>query len=166
MPTLIGLYAGTFDPPSLGHLDIIQRAASLCSKLYIAIGTNTAKTSPLFSTDERITMLKLITRSLPQVEVVVCEGLAIDFAKQKKVDCLIRGLRGSSDYEFEYEMSTANRKSGQIETLFLMADPARLHIRASLIRELAQYGHSLLDYIPKEIEPLVREQLFAYKKLK
>jgi pantetheine-phosphate adenylyltransferase len=161
MPSLIGLYAGTFDPPSLGHFDIIQRAATLCSKLYVAIGTNTAKTSPLFSAEERLAMLKQITHSLPQVESVVCKGLVIDFAKQKKVDCLIRGLRGGSDYEFEYEMSTANRKSGHIETLFLMADPARLHIRATLIRELAHYGHSLLDYIPKEIEPLVRKRFQA-----
>lgn len=104
-------------------------------------------------------MLTQITQGYPQVEVVCCEGLIIDFARQKRADCLIRGLRGGSDEEFEYEMAIANRKSGQIETLFLMADPSRLHIRSSLIRELAQQGHSLLDYVPPEIESIVRQRL-------
>lgn len=152
------MYPGTFDPPSLGHMDIIRRASKLCSKLLVTLAHNSGKNTPLFSINERLSFLKLLTQDLRNVEVIHCEGLLIDFAQEKKADFIVRSLRSISDYDFEFEMSSANRKIGNIETLFLMADPSHVHIRSSLIRELAHSGKRLLEYVPEPIEEAVRRR--------
>src|SRR4051812_34290571 len=110
-----GLYAGSFDPPSEGHKDIINRAASLCDKLYVGIGENPDKKLSLFSPFERIQLLKRITEHLTNVEVVQFQGLVVDFAQKNDIQFLIRGLRAYRDFEPEFQMALVNRKISGIE---------------------------------------------------
>lgn len=158
---LVGIFPGTFDPPSLGHLDIIQRAAKICSKLYVAVAVNSGKSTSLFSTKEKLSLLKKLTQKMPHVELISLEGLVIDFVQKKKIDVIIRSLRTTIDHEFELEMSYANRLVGKAETLFLMSDPSLLHIRSSLIRELAQARKPLNAFVPPEVEEALKRKLVA-----
>ncbi len=153
----IGIFPGTFDPPSKGHLDIIQRASLICDKLLIAIAVKPDKKA-LFSPDEKKEMLRLITPSLPNVQIEIFQGLVVDFARIHKAQFLIRGLRAFSDFEYEFQMALANRRLSGIETLFLMADERHTQISSSLIREIAHFKGPLRDFVPSEIEPLIRKK--------
>lgn len=155
---MIGLIPGTFDPPTLGHLEIIQRAATLCKKLYIGVADNASKT-PSFTQNERMSFLGEICHHLPNVEIVSIHGLVIDFVKKQKIDTLVRGLRSFSDMEHETQMAQANKKLGGVETLFLISEGHFAHISSSLIREIAACGHHLKDFVPKEIEEKVFSRL-------
>ncbi len=150
------LFPGTFDPPTLGHADLIRRSKSICDKLYVGIATNSAKPSDLFTVEERKKMLETICKPYPHVEVVTFATLVVDFAKEHNVDFLIRGLRAFSDFEYEVRMALANRRLSGIETLFLMADERVGHISSTLIRELGRLKSRLHDFVPAEIE----EQVF------
>ncbi len=152
-------FTGTFDPPTLGHLDIIERSQSLCDKLYVGIGINSTKESTLFSTEERKAMLVKICKRYSQIEVVTFAGLTIEFAKLHHVNFFIRGLRAFSDFEYEFDMALANRKLSNIDTVFLMADERVGHIRSTLIRELGKFKSRLHDFIPAEIESEVFKKL-------
>ncbi|MGB7978126.1 MAG: pantetheine-phosphate adenylyltransferase [Chlamydiales bacterium] len=148
----IGIFPGTFDPPTLGHLAIIQKSGAICEHLVIAIGLKPGKTS-LFSVDERREMLQKIA---PEAEIHPFHGLIVDFAKEKKGSFLIRGLRSLADCETELQMAEANRRLSGIETVFFGADEP--HISSSLIREIAHFKGSLNGFVPKEIEPLIRKK--------
>ena len=148
------LYAGSFDPPTLGHLDLIQRASKLCDTLYIGIGKNYEKTSK-FSVEEKDAMLCLITQEIPQVQVRVFSGLAVDFAKECGADFLIRGVRNLTDFEYETQMAFTNRIIGGIDTVFLIANENYANISSSLIKEIALLGRRLHDFIPSLIEETV-----------
>ena len=153
------LFPGTFDPPSLGHLDIIQRASKICDKLYIGVAKNIRKVPALFSVEERIKLLKTITKSLPYVEIISFNGLVIDWAAENNVDFLLRGLRAFSDFEMEFQMALANKKMSNMETVFLMSDSNFSHISSSLIREIASFGHDLHDFVPAEFEDMIRKRV-------
>lgn len=153
------LFPGTFDPPTLGHVDIIRRSASICDKLYVGIAVNSAKTDELFTVHERETMLKTICHPFPHAEVVRFSTLAVDFAKKHQVDFLIRGLRAFSDFEYEFRMALANRRLSGIETVFLMADERVGHISSTLIRELGRYKSRLHDFVPAEIEEAIYQKV-------
>lgn len=153
----IGIFPGTFDPPSKGHLDIIQRASLICDKLLIAIAVKPDKKA-LFSPEEKKEMLRLITPSLPNIQIEIFQGLVVDFARSHKAQFLIRGLRAFSDFEYEFQMALANRRLSGIETLFLMADERHTQISSSLIREIAYFKGPLRDFVPAEIEPLIRKK--------
>lgn len=158
------LFAGTFDPPSLGHLDVIERGTQICDELYVGVTTNLAKKkSALFSVEEKVYLLKEITQSLPQVTVVSFSTLLIDFAKENNIDFLIRGLRAFSDFEYEFRMALANRRMSGIETLFLMPDERVAHISSSLIREIGRYHTTLNDFVPKEIEEMVLKRIISLR---
>jgi pantetheine-phosphate adenylyltransferase len=141
------LFAGTFDPPSLGHLDLIERGIKLCDELYVGIANNPAK-KPLFTVDERKKMLQALTKA----KVVVFSGLVVDFAKKNKITCLLRGLRSFADLDRELQMAQMNRELTGIETLILPADPRYAHISSSLIRELASNKARLSRLVPASIE--------------
>jgi pantetheine-phosphate adenylyltransferase len=151
----IAIFAGTFDPPSKGHLDIIQRSTSLCDHLIVAIAHKPEK-KHLFSLEERIQMMKMIA---PNVEIVSFHGLIVDLAQQKKATFLIRGLRAFSDFEYEFQMALANRRLSGMETLFLAADTKHMQISSTLIREIAYFGGPLSEFVPPEIEPLIRKKM-------
>eukprot|EP00343_Euplotes_focardii_P001852 CAMPEP_0205802344 /NCGR_PEP_ID=MMETSP0205-20121125/4625_1 /ASSEMBLY_ACC=CAM_ASM_000278 /TAXON_ID=36767 /ORGANISM="Euplotes focardii, Strain TN1" /LENGTH=159 /DNA_ID=CAMNT_0053068583 /DNA_START=57 /DNA_END=533 /DNA_ORIENTATION=- len=147
----IGLYAGSFDPPSVGHLDIIQRACTLCDKLYVGIGINPQK-KPVFSHDQRMDLLYKITRNLGhEVEPILIEGLTADFIQENDVNFLIRGIRSHSDLDSEIIMAIMNRKISGVETVMLMAEEGKVHISSTMIRTLGKYKKKLHNFVPAEI---------------
>jgi pantetheine-phosphate adenylyltransferase len=150
------LFAGSFDPPTLGHLDIIQRAALLFDELIVAVAVNPVKnSSKSFPLPEREKMLRELVKDLKNVKVENFSELAVDFATKMKVDCLVRGLRPCEKMDEEFQMAGANRKLSGIETLFLVADPQFAHISSSLIREIAHFKGSLKEFVPASIEQQV-----------
>lgn len=153
------LFPGTFDPPTLGHIDIIRRSLSICDQLFIGLAINKAKGETLFSAEEKLEMLKKITHPFPQVKVVSFSTLVVDFAKEHKIDFLIRGLRAFSDFEYEFRMALANRHLSGIETVFLMADERTAHISSTLIRELGRFKSRLHEFVPPEIEEQVFQRI-------
>lgn len=147
----IGMYVGSFDPPTFAHANLIERASKLCDKLYVAIGVNPAKPNTFLSLEKRIDLLLKITKGFSNVEIVSFTGLTIDYAKLKGVDCLIRGLRSVQDFEFEYAICTANREMSGIDTLFLLSKPEHRHISSSLVREIYKFGGKIDLFVPNEV---------------
>ena len=144
------LLAGTFDPPTLGHLDLIERGAKLCEELYLAIAVNPAKKSAL-SLEDREEMLRLLTPSLSNVKISSFTGLTAEFAQQHKINFLIRGLRSAADLERELQLATMNKTISGVETVLLPGNPLYAHISSSLIRELAFNKADLSRLVPAAI---------------
>ena len=140
------LFAGSFDPITLGHVDLIERASRLFNRLYVVVGVNALK-QPLFSLEERLVHLQACLGHLPNVSIQVLEGqLMADLAKELGATCLVRGLRHSGDYVYELPIAQANR-----ETIFLQAQPAYQHISSSLVKEIASYGGDLSSLVPASL---------------
>ncbi len=157
------VYAGSFDPVSLGHCDIIARGARMFDRLTVGVGINPEK-SPLFTPQERLTMLEQVLKAFPNVEVACFEGLAVDFVKRREAAVMLRGLRTLTDIESEFTMTLANRAlAHDIETVFLMASEKYTHISSSLIKQVAMFGtdsangrEPLEAFVPHEVIPHVR----------
>ncbi len=163
MPTRIGLYAGSFDPVTLGHLDIIRRGARLVDTLIVSVGINPDK-RPLFTPAERVEMLRSVLTDLKNVEVDCFEGLTVDHVHRRKAGVMLRGIRTVSDIESEFTMALTNRTlSPDVETVFLMASEKYSHVSSTLIKQIAQMGrdHSLThleQFIPEPvIAPLLKK---------
>jgi len=157
------VYTGSFDPVTLGHLDIIERSARLYDSLVIGVGVNSAKQS-LFSTDERIDMLQRVTRHLTHVSVERFDGLAVDFVRNIGARVMVRGVRPLTDIAAEFTMMMANRQlDSDIETVFLMADEVYAHVSSTLIKQIASLGHgrSLDRFVPSEIISTLMEKVRA-----
>ena len=157
MTQRIGVYPGTFDPITLGHMDIIERGAKLVDTLIIGVTTNIAK-APMFNDDERIAMVKREVSALgnANIEVVGFNSLLMDFAAAQGASTVIRGIRGVTDFEYEYQLTGMNRQlNDKIETIFLMADVALQPIASRLVKEIAIYGGD----ISKFVTPAVREDV-------
>lgn len=140
------LFAGTFDPLTKGHVDIIRRAAPLFSALLIGVAENPEK-KPFFSLDERLEQLISATKEWPQVKIAAYQGLTWQFAKNNQVDVLIRSLRPGEDHAMEYSLAAANKELGGLETLFLVASPDVSFISSSLVREILRAGGSAEKYL-------------------
>ncbi len=152
------LFACSFDPPTLGHLNLIERGSLIFTKLFVAIAKNSEKTHSLLSREERKNVLMAACKKHTNTEVIEIEGLTVDFARQNEIDFLLRGIRPGADMEFEYQLASANRKLLGIETLFILADPQFSHISSSLIREIASSGHSLKDFVLPEVEYILSQR--------
>lgn len=155
----IGVYPGTFDPITLGHMDIIRRGAKLVDELIIGVTTNAAK-SPMFSDDERIEMVKREVASIrsAHIRVVGFNSLLMDFADAQGASIVIRGIRGVTDFEYEYQLTGMNRQlNDRVETLFLMADVSLQPIASRLVKEIAIYGGE----IGKFVTPNIRDEVMA-----
>jgi pantetheine-phosphate adenylyltransferase len=152
----IGIYPGTFDPITLGHMDIIERGATLVDRLIVAVTTNIQK-SPMFTDDERIAIVKREVATLGRnIDVVGFNSLLMDFADQQGASVIIRGIRAVTDFEYEYQLTGMNRQlNDRIETIFLMADVALQPIASRLVKEIAHYGGD----IAKFVSPAVREDV-------
>jgi pantetheine-phosphate adenylyltransferase len=155
------VYVGSFDPLTLGHLDIIRRAAAIFDRLTVGIGINPDK-RPLFSPEERVSLSARVLKPFPNVEVNCFQGLAVDFIRQRGARILVRGVRTLSDIESEFTMTLANRAlDPEIDTIFLMASERYTHISSSLIKQIAQLGQGsaaakLGEFVPAElVEPLL-----------
>ncbi len=149
------IYPGTFDPITLGHMDLILRASRIFDKLILAVSKSSRK-NPLFSLSERVQMARELCKDFHNVEVMEFDGLLIDFARKHKVKVIVRGLRAFSDFEYEFQMALTNRQlANDIETLFLMPTEDYSYITSSMVRELASFGGDLTKFVP----PLVRKAL-------
>lgn len=159
----IGVYPGTFDPITLGHMDIIQRGAQLVDHLIVGVTTNIAK-SPMFSDEERMEMVRREVAQIPgaNISVVGFSSLLMDFAEAQGASVVIRGIRGVTDFEYEYQLTGMNRQlNDRIETVFLMADVALQPIASRLVKEIALYGGAIHRFVTDEVridvEKRVRE---------
>ena len=148
MENITAVYPGTFDPITNGHLDIIERASALFSKVIVTVAVNTSK-APLFTKEERKDMIENVTSGFDNVEVDAFDGLLVKFAKKKQASVIIRGLRAISDFEYEFQMSLTNRKLAPgINTIFLMPNEKYTYLNSSLIRELAKFNADITDFVP------------------
>ena len=155
----VGVYPGTFDPLTLGHIDIIRRGAHLVDRLVIGVTTNPAK-SPMFSVEERIAMVRRELADLPTVSVVAFDSLLMDFAEREGASLILRGLRAVADFEYEYQMAGMNQQlNDRIETVFLMADVSLQPIASRLVKEIARYGGSIDKFVPDQVAKDVATKL-------
>lgn len=166
----VGLYPGTFDPITNGHLDIIQRGAKLVDKLIIGVAINDGK-GPLFSLDERVEMVLEETRAMSGtggrgiIEVQPFTGLLIHYAEELGASVILRGLRAVADFEYEFQMAAMNQKlSHDVETVFLMAEPSKQAIASRLVKEIAQLGGRVSDFLPPQTEQKLLAKIKASKK--
>lgn len=153
------IYPGSFDPPTYGHLDLIQRALRLFDYLVVAIAKNDLKLAPLFSVEERQEMLRELTREMPQVEVTAFEGLTAEFARKRNISHLVRGLRAISDYEFEFSLAIINQRlNSNIDTVCLMPSEPYLFLSSRWVREVARFGGDLSQFVPPCVEQKLRQK--------
>lgn len=141
------MYAGSFDPPTNGHLDIVRRGSVLFDELVVGIGTNPAKRYR-FDADERLRLFEACTTDLPNVRVVGFTGLVVNAVADVGAQVLLRGIRTASDLDLEFRNGLANRDLSGVETLFLLTDPEHIFISSSLVREIAKFGGDIRKYVP------------------
>lgn len=158
MSQKLAIYPGTFDPLTNGHLSIIKRALKIFDKLVVAILTNPTKT-PLFSLEERISMLNEIFRDEENVEVDTFNGLLIDYAVKKKSNVIVRGLRALSDFEYEFQLALMNRKLNRdIQSVFLMTDYKWFYISSTIVKEAARYGGDIKGLVPPIVSAKMKKK--------
>jgi len=156
---VIAIYPGSFDPPTNGHLDLIERGSKIFDQLVVAILRNAEK-SPLFSLSERRLMLEAMTESFKNVQVDTFDGLTVDYAARLNARVVLRGIRAISDYEYELQMALMNRKlQPDLETVFMMPAEQYSYLSSRLVREVAQLGGSVKDLVPEMVEQRLREKL-------
>ena len=156
---------GSFDPITLGHLNIIERAAQICDHVVVCVAANATKTSPMFTVEEKVEMVKLAIAHVPNVSVEVNTGLLAEFARQYEGAVLIKGLRAASDFDYEFQMDSINKRlNPALETMFLTADQRYTFLSSSIVRELAHYGADLFGLVPEEIIGLIEEKAKGVKK--
>ena len=149
------IYPGTFDPLTLGHLDVVERASRIFKQVVVSVGVNESK-KPLFSVEERMEMVRKVVAHLPNVEVESFDGLLVNYCRRRKIYALIRGLRAFSDFEYEFQMALTNRKlAPEVETIFLMPRETHSYLSSSMVRGIAEMGGNIDDFVP----PAVRDEL-------
>ena len=159
MTTRTGVYPGTFDPVTLGHMDIIRRGAKLVDRLVIGVTTNPSK-SPMFTIEERMAMVTRETAGIDGIEVVSFDSLLMDFAERAGASVIVRGLRAVADFEYEYQMAGMNQQLNQrIETVFLMADVSLQPIASRLVKEIALYGGDIRKFVPPRVAAEVSDRV-------
>jgi pantetheine-phosphate adenylyltransferase len=155
----VGVYPGTFDPVTLGHMDIIRRGATLVDRLVIGVTTNASK-SPMFSLDERLAMIARETAGIAGVSVVAFDSLLMDFAEAQGASTILRGVRGVTDFEYEYQLTGMNRAlNDRVETVFLMADVALQPIASRLVKEIAFYGGPIHRFVTPRVAQEVADRV-------
>ena len=157
------IYPGSFDPITNGHLDLIQRGSQLFGHLIVAVLTNFDK-QPLFTVEERVSMLRQVTEDMPNVTVDTFGGLLVDYATHKSARVILRGIRAFSDYEYELQMALMNRKlEPQLETVFLMPAESYTYVSSRLVREIFQHRGSVKDLVPPVVEERLHLKVFPKK---
>lgn len=145
----VGIYPGSFDPVTKGHVDIIKRASSLVDKLYVAVIRNSEK-KPLFTTEERVDMLRRVTSEITNVDVESFEGLTVDYAADKNANVIFRGLRAVTDFEYELQLAQTNQKlRPKVDTIFLITNVEYAYLSSSIVREIASYNGDITDFVPE-----------------
>lgn len=152
----IAVCPGSFDPVTYGHLDIIKRGAKVFDKVIVAVLVNSNK-NPLFSKEERLELLQEVTKDLPNVEVDTFSGLLIDYMHERQASVLLKGLRAVSDFEYEMQMASINRKlSEDVETFFVMTNNQYSYLSSSIVKEVARYHAPVSDLVPPVVENALR----------
>jgi pantetheine-phosphate adenylyltransferase len=158
MPRL-AVYPGSFDPPTLGHLDVIERASTIFDEIIVAVGRNSSKT-PLLSPEERIQAIGESTSHLANVRVDGFSGLLIDFVRGVGSRAIVRGLRATADFEYEFQMAMVNRRlSSEIETVFLMTRWEYSYLSSSIVKEVATLGGDYSELVPPSVAPIIEAAL-------
>ena len=154
----IAIYPGTFDPVTNGHIDILERALKLFDKVIITIARNTAK-NPLFTEEERITLLRQATKRLKNVEVDSFEGLLVEYVEKRGAISVVRGLRAMTDFEYELQMALMNRKLDEtMETIFLMPNEKYTYLSSNFVREIARLGGDVSRFVPPVVLKALRQK--------
>jgi pantetheine-phosphate adenylyltransferase len=152
------LCPGSFDPVTNGHLDVIERAAALADCLYVTVFTNADK-APLFSTEERLAMLRAAVAHLGNVRVEAATGLLVDYARERGIRVVVRGLRAVSDFEYELAMAEMNKRlHAPLETLFMMTRPAHSYLSSTLVKEVARWGGDVSALVPEAVREKLAEK--------
>lgn len=155
----VAVYPGSFDPPTLGHLDIIERAARLYDELVVGVGRNSSK-NPLLSVEQRCEALRRSTAHLPNVRIDAFGGLLVDYATSVGASAIVRGLRATADFEYEFQMTLVNRRlRHEVETVFLMTSPEHSYLSSSIVREVAMLGGDYVGMVPSGVAEVLREVL-------
>ena len=153
------VYAGTFDPLTVGHMDLVRRSVALFDRLVLAVARRTPK-DVLFTVEERVAMTREAVKDLPTVDVVSFDGLLIEYARKRGVRVLVRGLRHYSDFEYEFQMALINRKMApEIETIFMMPSEEHSYLSSSRIKELASLGGNVGEFVPPCVLPVLMAKL-------
>lgn len=144
------VYPGSFDPLTLGHLDIIRRSAGIVDELVVSVLHNSAKNS-LFSTDERVSMIEEVTKDIPNVKVTTFDGLLVDYVKEIDASLIIRGLRAVTDFEYELQLAQTNHiLNPDVETIFLTTNLKYSYLSSTMVKEIASYGGDISKFVPPE----------------
>ena len=159
------IYPGTFDPITYGHLDVLERALNLFDEIIITIAVNPSK-KPLFSLDERITLIKQVLETNPEghrVKIEGFDGLLVNFAREKKASAIIRGLRAVSDFEYELQMALMNRRlADEITTVFMMPHEKYTYLNSTIVKEVSSLGGNISNFVPKNIQEALIKKLKNY----
>jgi pantetheine-phosphate adenylyltransferase len=159
----IAIYPGSFDPPTNGHLDLMERGAKIFEELVVAILRNSEK-SPMFNVAERLEMLRALTGHLKNVRIDTFDGLMVEYAKSMEAICILRGIRAISDYEYELQMALMNRKlEPTLETVFMMPADKYSYVSSRLVREVAQAGGPVKGLVPEIVEQRLRDKITPVK---
>jgi len=146
------LYPGSFDPVTYGHMDLIDRAQELFDEVHVAVAINSDK-NPLFTTEERVGFIKKAVRVKKGVFVAAFSGLIVDYAKKLKADTIIRGLRATSDFDYEFQMAIMNRRLAKnVDTMFLMPSEKHFYLSSRLVKEIAAWGGNISDFVPSHVK--------------
>lgn len=155
----IGIYPGSFDPITNGHLDIIERASKLCDKVIVAVLQNPSK-NPLFTLAERVYLIEEAVKPFENITVECFSGLLIDYAKKNDAKVIIKGLRAVSDFEYEFQMALMNRKlAPDVETIFLMTSSENSYLSSSLVKEVAKFGGCIEGLVPASTKKEILEKI-------
>ena len=151
------IFPGTFDPFTIGHQSLVDRALTLVDEIVISIGVNLTKKT-YFSLEERVASIELLYRNEPRVQVMLYDSLTVDFAKRIDARFILRGIRTMSDFEYEKHMADVNRELTGIETFILFTEPEYTHISSSIVRELLQYGKDISRFVPQEVQHTLKQR--------
>ncbi len=155
----IGIYPGSFDPITNGHLDIIERASQICDEVIVSVLKNQSKKG-MFTLEERVDLIQEVIRPYPNVKVECFSGLLVDYVKLKQANVIIKGLRAVSDFEYEFQMALMNRKlAPDVETVFLMTSSKYSYLSSSLVKEVASFGGCIEGLIPDTIRKAILSKL-------
>ena len=153
------IYPGTFDPVTLGHLDVIRRAAKVFDRLVVAVADGGRK-KPWFSADERVGMLKAVTADIPGVQISTFSGLLMDYVRAQGANVVVRGLRAFADFEYEFQMALTNRKlAPDIETVFFMTSEQHSYVSSTVVREVAELGGDTSGFVTPYVQQVVQRKM-------
>ncbi|MBQ9844584.1 MAG: pantetheine-phosphate adenylyltransferase [Oscillospiraceae bacterium] len=159
----IAICPGSFDPVTKGHVDILERSSKLFDKVIAVVLVNPAKT-PTFTTEERVELIKRVTKHIPNVEVDSYTGLVADYAQLKNAHTLIKGLRAVTDFEYEFQQALINKKlNPELETLFMVTNQEYMYLSSTLVRQIAEFGGDIDMFVPEEIKEILKEKMVKEK---